>query len=110
MKPTTIDLGQTKPLNQGTGSSSDNKALVQVGDRIEISPMALATVEDVSVRLLKATGAALFFDYGERFSQQDSLRGYQQHKQVHVLSEPGISAHPNIEIYPTEVTRISPQA
>lgn len=34
-------------------------------------------------------GAALFIDYGEDFTQADTVRGFKRHKQVNVLSEPG---------------------
>lgn len=34
-------------------------------------------------------GAALFIDYGEDYSQSDTLRGFRKHKQEHVLSKPG---------------------
>ena len=32
---------------------------------------------------------ALFFDYGEFYTQEDTVRGYQKHKQVSILSQPG---------------------
>jgi NADH dehydrogenase [ubiquinone] 1 alpha subcomplex assembly factor 7 len=59
------------------------------GDGIEISPLALATCEDIAMRLRKSNGAALLIDYGENFAQMDSIRGFKDHKQVHYLSEPG---------------------
>jgi hypothetical protein len=34
-------------------------------------------------------GAAIFIDYGENFSQSDTLRGFKKHSQRHFLSEPG---------------------
>lgn len=34
-------------------------------------------------------GAALFIDYGENFTQGDSLRAFKKHSQVSVYSEPG---------------------
>lgn len=59
-------------------------------DGIEICPLALATCEDVAKRIVKNRGAALFIDYGENFTQDDSLRGFLKHKQVNILSEPGL--------------------
>lgn len=61
-----------------------------VGDGIEVSPLALAVIEDISKRIRRDGGAALFIDYGETFTQSDSLRGFKKHKQVSVLSEPGL--------------------
>jgi NADH dehydrogenase [ubiquinone] 1 alpha subcomplex assembly factor 7 len=61
----------------------------KVGDGIEISPMALSTCEDVATRVVKCGGAALFIDYGEDHTQEDTLRAFHKHKQVHVLSQVG---------------------
>lgn len=35
------------------------------------------------------SGAALFIDYGENYTQSDTLRAFKQHRQVHFLEEPG---------------------
>lgn len=59
-------------------------------DGVEICPLALATCEDIAKRIVKNRGAALFIDYGENFTQDDSLRGFLKHKQVNILSEPGL--------------------
>jgi NADH dehydrogenase [ubiquinone] 1 alpha subcomplex assembly factor 7 len=61
----------------------------KVGDGIEISPLALSTCEDVATRVVKCGGAALFIDYGEDHTQEDTLRAFHKHKQVHVLSQVG---------------------
>lgn len=60
-------------------------------DGIEISPLALATCEDVAKRIHKTRGAALFLDYGENFTQGDSLRAFKRHAQINILSEPGVA-------------------
>ena len=59
------------------------------GDEIEISPLSLATVEDIARIISKNNGAALIMDYGENFTQGDSIRAFKKHTQVHFLSEPG---------------------
>jgi NADH dehydrogenase [ubiquinone] 1 alpha subcomplex assembly factor 7 len=57
---------------------------------IEICPGALSVVDVVSRKIASApAGAALFIDYGENYSQSDTLRGFRKHKQEHVLSRPG---------------------
>jgi hypothetical protein len=59
----------------------------KVGDGVEISPLALATCEDIAQRVVSCGGAALLVDYGEDFTQEDTLRAYLKHKQVSVLSQ-----------------------
>lgn len=54
-----------------------------------MAPLALASCEQVALILKQCRGAALFIDYGEDRTQEDSLRGFKNHKQVSVLSEPG---------------------
>lgn len=70
-----------------TVSAGTAGAAPKVGDGIEISPMALSTCEDVATRVVKCGGAALFIDYGEDCTQEDTLRAFHKHKQVHVLSQ-----------------------
>lgn len=60
------------------------------GDGVEVCPLALATMEDITSRILKCSGASLIIDYGENFTQADSLRGFKKHTQVDFLSEPGL--------------------
>lgn len=59
----------------------------KVGDGIEVCPLAIATCEDIAQRVVKAGGAALLFDYGEDFAQEDSLRAFKKHQQVSILSQ-----------------------
>ena len=59
----------------------------KIGDGVEISPLAIATCEDVAARVVRCGGAALFIDYGQDFTQPDTLRAYMKHKQVSVLSQ-----------------------
>lgn len=61
-----------------------------VGDEIEVSPLALSSIEYISKRVFANRGAVLFIDYGEEFTQGDSLRAYKKHKQVSLYSEPGM--------------------
>lgn len=60
---------------------------VIVGDSLEISPLAIAMCEDIAIRVVKSGGAALLIDYGENFTQGDSIRAFKNHKQIHVLSQ-----------------------
>ena len=59
------------------------------GAGMEVSPLSMATCEDIGARLAKCGGAALIIDYGEDFAQSDTLRGFYKHNQVSVLSQPG---------------------
>jgi hypothetical protein len=59
----------------------------KIGDGLEISPLALAIVEDIAQRIVATKGAALFIDYGEDFLQEDTIRGFKKHKVTHILSE-----------------------
>jgi SAM-dependent MidA family methyltransferase len=49
--------------------------------------MALSICEDIGKRIALSGGAALIIDYGEDFVQEDSLRAFKKHTQVHPLSE-----------------------
>jgi NADH dehydrogenase [ubiquinone] 1 alpha subcomplex assembly factor 7 len=60
------------------------------GDEIEISPLAMGTVDDIAKRVVRTGGAALLIDYGEHFTQGDSLRAFRKHKQTSIYSEPGV--------------------
>jgi len=74
-------------LNKNLYETSELKE----GDSLEICPMALATVEDiVKVVAGPSKGAALLIDYGETFTQEDSIRAFKKHKQGSILSEPGL--------------------
>lgn len=67
-----------------------DSALLVEGDGVEISPLALAVVEDAAAMVKRTRGACLFIDYGEALTQADSLRGFKRHGQVSALSEPGL--------------------
>jgi hypothetical protein len=58
-----------------------------VGDSVEMSPLAIGTCEDIALRIIRCGGAALLVDYGENVTQQDSLRAYRKHEQVNILSQ-----------------------
>lgn len=72
-----------------TAKTREIVAQLTVGDEIEISPLALSTIEYVSQRVVSSRGAVLLIDYGEQFTQGDSLRAFKKHTQVSVYSEPG---------------------
>jgi len=59
------------------------------GSIIEVCPEAMILVQDIALRIESCTGAALIIDYGDEGSS-DSLRAFNMHKQVSVLSSPGI--------------------
>jgi SAM-dependent MidA family methyltransferase len=46
---------------------------IKNGEGIEVSPLSLATCEDIGKRIAKHGGAALIVDYGEGFAQVWSL-------------------------------------
>lgn len=70
---------------------------IKEGDGLEISPLALATCEEIAMRVHGQSkpgnssscerGAALLIDYGENFTQEDSLRAFSHHRQTNVLSQ-----------------------
>ncbi|KAH9114574.1 hypothetical protein AeMF1_011344 [Aphanomyces euteiches] len=62
---------------------------VQVGDRIEICPLGIALIQEISRRIGTHGGAALVVDYGRDHPSEVSLRGIQKHDFVSVLREPG---------------------
>ena len=88
------DAAATK-LQASTSNVKDSKdtkdtGVLSVGDEIEICPLALATTEDIARQLVACGGAGLLVDYGEMFTQGDSLRGFKRHQQVNIYSEPGL--------------------
>ena len=58
---------------------------------VEVSPLALSTIEQTALRICGQGGAALFVDYGEDRHQADTLRGFRQHRVVDALSQPGLT-------------------
>ncbi|KAL3674100.1 hypothetical protein V7S43_000049 [Phytophthora oleae] len=64
-------------------------AQAQVGDRIEISPVSIALVQDMAKRISQSGGGALIVDYGYDQPSELSLRGIKNHEFVSVLREPG---------------------
>ena len=85
-KPAAAD--ELKPLSEADVTPPSRAVgAPSVGDGIEVCPLAYATCEDIASRVVKAGGAALLFDYGEDFAQEDSLRAFKKHQQVSVLSQ-----------------------
>jgi len=74
----------------GRGDAADMVAHAE-GETMEVSPLALATCEAIGARICRSGGAALLIDYGENYTQGDSLRGFRKHQMVHALSSPGIT-------------------
>jgi len=78
-----------------SSDSSNNSTMSHItqgpreGDGLEICPLAISTVEGIAQRVVSTGGAALFIDYGEDFTQEDTLRGFYKHTQKDVLSELG---------------------
>ncbi|KAE8899611.1 hypothetical protein PF005_g5302 [Phytophthora fragariae] len=64
-------------------------AQAEVGDRIEISPVSIALVQDMAKRISQSGGGALIVDYGYDHPSGISLRGIKNHEFVSVLREPG---------------------
>lgn len=60
------------------------------GDGIEVSPVALATCEEIAAMVCRSGGAAVIIDYGSNATSSDSLRGFQEHQTTSVLSKPGL--------------------
>ena len=86
--PVTVSsAGNSTTATASATTSVAASAGPKVGDGIEVCPLAIATCEDIAQRVVKAGGAALLFDYGEDFAQEDSLRAFKKHQQVSVLSQ-----------------------
>ncbi|KAG3026628.1 hypothetical protein JG687_00010142 [Phytophthora cactorum] len=64
-------------------------AQAQIGDKIEISPVSIAMVQDMAKRISQSGGGALVVDYGYDHPSELSLRGIKNHEFVSVLREPG---------------------
>ena len=60
------------------------------GDGVEVSPVALATCEEIAAKVCKSGGAALLVDYGANATSSDSLRGFKDHETTNILSLPGL--------------------
>jgi NADH dehydrogenase [ubiquinone] 1 alpha subcomplex assembly factor 7 len=71
-------------------NSTVEKSQITVGEGVEISPIALSVVQEVSRVISHQGGAALFIDYGEDYTASDTLRGFRKHQVVNVLAEPGV--------------------
>ena len=77
-------------IHDNSNSSSNSSRKHQEGESLEVSPLALATCEQVAMKICRTGGAGLFVDYGENYAQPDTLRGFKRHKQVNSMSEPGV--------------------
>ncbi len=84
-----------KALLQGKNSSfsvmTESQLGLEVGDCIEACPAGLAVVDDICRRVHQHGGGALIIDYGHPNAQQDTLRAYKDHNEVHVFDSPGMS-------------------
>jgi len=77
----------TLASNQFLPKEFNDKATI--GDRFEINTRGMLAVEDVSYRIAKNGGAALFIDYGDLKPYGNSLQAVYDHKYVSPLSMPG---------------------
>lgn len=59
-----------------------------VGTILEVCPEGLSLIQDIALRIEKCRGAAIIVDYGNEGSR-DTLRAFQKHQQVDILSRPG---------------------
>lgn len=88
---TNQNISSSSVTNATTPLSSNNTTTTisspSIGDGIEICPLAIATCEDIAQKIVKAGGAALLVDYGEKYTQEDTLRAFQNHKQIHIFSQ-----------------------
>lgn len=90
-----VEILGTKQYDFQNGEHSDNptdksnmRNLVQPIQRtIEVSPMALSTCQELAKRVQLAGGAALIIDYGENYTQSDTLRGFHKHTVSHPFSQ-----------------------
>ena len=76
---------------------------------LEVSPKALALVQDLSRRLEADEGAALVVDYGKRGPMGHTLQAIRRHKVVDVLDQPGsadLSAHVDFELLECAVKQV----
>ena len=71
--------------------ANDDSSMLQEGDEIEISPLALSVCEELAMRIKAVRGAALLIDYGVNFTQGDSIRAFYKHSQVSIFSQPGLA-------------------
>lgn len=55
----------------------------------EVCPEALVLVEEMAQRLIHYGGTALLADYGHKDIKYFTLRGFKDHKECHILSQPG---------------------
>ncbi len=77
--------------NGGFSTTTQSQLGLEVGDCIEACPAGLAVVDDICRRVHQHGGGALIIDYGQSNAQQDTLRAYKDHKEVHVFDSPGMA-------------------
>ena len=63
----------------------------QQDEVVEVQAASASIVEDVTQRVGRQTGAALFIDYASTDPGQPSLQAVQSHQHVHPLHEPGLT-------------------
>ncbi|KAI9911342.1 hypothetical protein PsorP6_008688 [Peronosclerospora sorghi] len=79
-----------QPLNVlNEGSTPVRTSEAEIGDKIEISPVSIALVQDMAKRISEYGGGALIVDYGYDHPSGLSLRGIKNHEFVSPLREPG---------------------
>lgn len=60
------------------------------GTRLELSPLGMSNMEQITRRISSEGGAALIIDYGHEDRMGFTLQGIRKHAFVHPLSNPGI--------------------
>ncbi|KAK9720721.1 hypothetical protein K7432_003953 [Basidiobolus ranarum] len=61
----------------------------EVGDRIELSPDSWRIVHQIAKQIRTSSGSALIMDYGQDYTQFDTLRGIRKHQFTNAFSMPG---------------------
>ncbi|POM71079.1 Protoporphyrinogen oxidase [Phytophthora palmivora] len=84
---TRVYIGREKLFDPSAALS--HVAETHISDKIEISPVSIALVQDMAKRISQSGGGALIVDYGYDHPSELSLRGIKNHKFVSVLREPG---------------------
>jgi NADH dehydrogenase [ubiquinone] 1 alpha subcomplex assembly factor 7 len=87
--PALTSLLNVNPEGRVEGMGSVKLDSAPEGSIIEVCPEAMILAQDIALRIDSCTGAALIIDYGDEGSS-DSLRAFNMHKQISVLSSPGM--------------------
>jgi SAM-dependent MidA family methyltransferase len=109
----TLGLSAPAPIGALDHRLEDTKP----GNVVEIRPQAAAISDDISERISKHGGAALFIDYGDWHSRGDTVQAVRAHQSEGILAHPGeadLTAHVDFEALAqvagdVAVTEMTPQ-